>query len=89
MRIDYTVQIWREGAQYVAQAMPLDVVSAGSTPDQARGALDEAVNLFLATAQETGTLLQVLEECGYQSHEDGWRAPEWISIERRVAHLAA
>ena len=34
MRIDYTVQIWREGAQYVAQAMPVDVVSAGSTPDQ-------------------------------------------------------
>ena len=30
MRIDYTVQIWREGAQYVAQAMPVDVVSAGS-----------------------------------------------------------
>ena len=27
MRIDYTVQIWREGAQYVAQAMPVDVVS--------------------------------------------------------------
>jgi hypothetical protein len=31
MRVDYTVQIWREGAQFVAQAMPIDVVSAGST----------------------------------------------------------
>jgi predicted RNase H-like HicB family nuclease len=66
MRIDYTVQIWREGAQYVAQAMPVDVVSAGSTPDQARAALDEAVGLFLSTAQEMGTLREVLEECAYE-----------------------
>ena len=89
MRIDYTVQIWREEAQYVTQAMPVDVVSAGSTPDQARAALEEAVGLFLSTAQEMGTLREVLEECAYEYHEGGWRAPEWISVERHFAQLSA
>ena len=70
MSIDYTVQIWREGRQYIAHAMPLDVVSSGPTPDQARAALDEAVRLFLETAEEKGTLEQVLEESGYEGGMD-------------------
>ena len=45
VNVDYTVQIWKEGHQYVAHAMPLDVMSAGLTPDEARKALDEAVHL--------------------------------------------
>lgn len=73
MRVDYTVQIWREGAQFVAQAMPIDVVSAGSTPALARAALDEAVGLFLTTAQQMGTLREVLEECAYERDESGWK----------------
>ena len=69
MSIDYTVQIWREGTQYVAHAMPLDVMSAGATPDDARRALDEAVGLFLKTAADIGTLEQVLEDSGYEFRE--------------------
>ncbi len=30
--IENTVQIWKEGNQFVAHAMPLDVISPGSTP---------------------------------------------------------
>jgi predicted RNase H-like HicB family nuclease len=62
--IDYSVQIWREAEQYVAHAMPLDVMSAGATPEDARRALDEAVGLFLKTAADMGTFEQVLEEAG-------------------------
>jgi predicted RNase H-like HicB family nuclease len=65
MKIDYTVQIWREGEQSIAHAMPLDVASAGETPEGARQAVDEAVRLFLATAAEHGTLEEVLEDAGY------------------------
>ena len=39
MEIDYTVHIWKEGRQFVAHAMPLDVMSSGETPDAARAAL--------------------------------------------------
>lgn len=64
MSIDYTVQIWKEGNQFVAHAMPLDVMSEGDSPDAARRAVEEAVHLFLATAAEMGALEDVLQESG-------------------------
>ena len=87
MEIDYTVHIWKEGNQYVAQALPLDVMSSGATVEEARHALDEAVNLFLATAREMGTLDIVLEEAGYNMTDDQWLSPYWISIERHTTEL--
>lgn len=89
MRIDYTVQIWKEGSQFVAHAMPIDVASAGETPDQARAALDEAVQLFLLTAHEKGTLTDLLEECSYQLRDGCWLAPEWVAVERHSTLLRA
>jgi len=89
MQVDYTAQIWKEGRQYVAHAMPLDVASAGATPEAARAALDEAVRLFLATALEMGTLEQVLEECSYEFRDGCWRAPEWVAVEQHSALLTA
>ena len=65
MDIEYTIQIWKEGGQFIAHAMPLDVMSSGPTPEEARKALYEAVSLFLDTAIEMGTLDGVLEESGY------------------------
>ncbi|MGA2661855.1 MAG: hypothetical protein ABSH34_30615 [Verrucomicrobiota bacterium] len=76
MRIDYTVQIRREGNQFVAHAMPLDVASSGETPEAARQAVDEAVRLFLATAAEHGTLEEVREDAGYRREDNFWRQPD-------------
>jgi len=73
------VQIWREGAQAVAQTMPIDVVSSGPRADSARPASEEAVHLLLFTAQSAGTLQEVLEEYSYELQEGVWRAPEWAA----------
>jgi predicted RNase H-like HicB family nuclease len=89
MKIDYTVQVWREGQQYVAHAMPLDVASAGETPEAARQAVDEAVRLFLATAAEHGTLEEVLEDAGYSREGGAWRGPDWLGVEQRSCLAAA
>ncbi len=70
MNIEYTVQIWKEGNQFIAHAMPLDVMSSGFTPEDAKKALEEAVHLFLDTAAEKGTLNLVLEEVGYEYKEN-------------------
>jgi predicted RNase H-like HicB family nuclease len=80
--IEYTVHIWQEEAQYIAHAMPLDVVSAGPSPEEARKALDEAVHLFLVTAADMGTLEDVLQESGYEFRQGGWVSPSWVAIER-------
>ena len=85
VNIDYTVQIWKEGNQFVAHAMPLDVMSAGQTPEEARKALDEAVHLFLVTAADIGTLDEVLQEAGYEFSQGQWISPAWVAIERHSA----
>jgi len=87
--IDYTAQIWKEGSQYVAHAMPLDVMSSGKTPEEARQALDEAVHLFLVTADDMGTLDEILQETGYELREGRWISPPWVAIERHSATLGA
>jgi predicted RNase H-like HicB family nuclease len=83
MKIDYAVQVWREGNQYIAHAMPLDVASSGETPEEARQAADEAVRLFLSTAAQHGTLEQVLEDAGYGRDGGSWRGPDWLGVEQR------
>lgn len=80
--IEYTVHIWEEGNQFVAHAMPLDVMSSGETPEQARRALDEAVHVFLVTAADMGTLKEILEEAGYEMKEGKWISPPWVAIEK-------
>ena len=85
MDIEYTVQIWKEGSQFVAHAMPLDVMSSGKTPAEAGEALDEAVRLFLATAAEMGTFEEILQECGYELRDGQWTCPPSIAVERHSA----
>jgi predicted RNase H-like HicB family nuclease len=80
--IDYTVQIWKEGDQYVAHATPIDVMSSGRTVEEAREALDEAVLLFIKTASDAGTLDAVLKESGYSKRRSRWIKPEWIGVEQ-------
>ena len=80
--IEYTVQIWKEGDQFVAHAMPLDVMSSGKTPDEARKALDEAVHLFLVTALDMGNLEEILQDSGYEFSGEKWISPSWVAIER-------
>jgi len=83
-----TVHIYKEGVQYVAHAMPLDVMSSGTTPEAARQALDEAVRAFLLTAADIGTLEQVLEESGYERQGDRWVCPAFVAVERHELALA-
>ncbi len=89
MKLGYTVQLFREGRHYIAHALPLDVASSGPTPAKARAALDEAVNLFLATARDEGSLVQVLEEAGYTQSARGWSSPRWLGTEKAAALLSA
>jgi predicted RNase H-like HicB family nuclease len=69
--------------------MPLDVMSSGKTPEEARKALDEAVQLFLVTAADMGTLHEILQETGYELKEGRWISPSWVAIERHSAILGA
>lgn len=51
-----TAVIWREGKRYVSKCPELGVASFGATPESARAALEEAVQLYLSNARKLGLL---------------------------------
>ena len=84
MTIETTTRVWREGKHYIAHALPLDVASSGDSPEAARRALREAVELFVATAREHGTLDDVLDECGYRFEAGKWVAPQIVEQQQET-----
>jgi predicted HTH domain antitoxin/predicted RNase H-like HicB family nuclease len=89
MKIEYTVQIWSEEEQFVAHAMPLDVMSSGRTPEEARAALDEAVHVFLVAAVDEGSLEEILYEAGYERQGGEWINPSLVATEKHSTAVPA
>ena len=89
IQLDHTVQIWQEGETYVAHVHPLDVMSCGDTPQEARRNVEEAVRLFVKVAAEQGTLDEIFREAGYVLEDHRWVAPAILSSERTTLALSA
>lgn len=62
-------QVWREDGVYVSRWPRLGVYSQGDTEREAREHLTEAVELFIRSCYERGTLDAVLETRGLQEDE--------------------
>lgn len=80
--IAFTIHIFKEGGSYVAYTPELDLSSCGGTADEARKNIWDAVQGFLETSEEMGTLNEVLEEGGYRREGEKWLSPEFISLDR-------
>jgi predicted RNase H-like HicB family nuclease len=85
--ISFTVGVFREGDAFVAHAPELDVSSCGDTADEARRNIRDAVRAFLETSNEMGTLADILEEAGYRRDADGWKPPEFVSLDRMAVGI--
>jgi len=57
----------RKAQYWVSSCPPLDIFSQGKTEEEAKKNLVTAVNLFLRSCYERGTLDQALKECGFIS----------------------
>ena len=83
MKFSFESEIWEEEGQYVARANPFNVMTCAKTKEAVQAELLEAVELFLETARDMGTLEDILVECGYKSAENSWefmRHPERRSV---------
>ena len=87
MDIQFTSDIFKEGAQYVAHSPELDLSSCAGTETKARENLIEAARLFLEEADKMGTLEQILQESGYVRRGGAWQAPRLISRQRASVAL--
>ena len=88
MDIQFTTQIFKEGDTFVAYAPELDLSSCGTTIEQAKTHLEEAVTAFIEETERMGTLQEILEEAGFTKEEAGWKAPEIVVQEKTRLALA-
>ena len=67
--MDLTVpaEIWRDGGHFVSCCPPLDVYSQGSDKKTALDNLVEALQLFIGSCIDRGTLDQALKDCGFEA----------------------
>ena len=63
-----TAVIWKEGARFVSKCPELGVASYGKTPEAARKALKEAIELYLENAQRLGLLKELVPALSASIH---------------------
>ncbi len=80
--IAFTTHIFREGDSFVAHVPELDISSCGNSADEARKNILDAVQGFLETCADMGTLNEILDEAGYRREGDNWVPPEFVSLDR-------
>ncbi len=80
--ITFTVQVFREGKMFVSYAPEFAVSSCGYTLEEAKKNLKEAVEAFLETARDIGTMEDILEEAGYTYKHKRWIDPELLVMDR-------
>ena len=68
VQVEFTVpaEVREDGAHFIAVCPPLDVFSQGDTEQSALVNLAEALQLFVESCYERGTLEQVLKDCGFK-----------------------
>jgi len=75
------VVFFEEGDVIVAHCVPLDVSSCGHSLEEARRSVREAIELFLETCDEIGTLNEVLEEAGFVNDGERWLPPAIVQLD--------
>jgi len=62
------IQIFKEEGfdEYIANCESLRICSQGSTVEEAKKMLVEAIEIFIEDCHQSGTLIDVLLECGFQ-----------------------
>lgn len=70
MELRVPIEIHKKDNWYVASCPVLDVVSQGKNESSAKRNLGEALELFLTTCFEMGTLDDVLKTCGFELFPD-------------------
>jgi predicted RNase H-like HicB family nuclease len=60
--------VFKESGKYIVACCPiLDVLSQGKNQREAKKNLVEALNLFIISCYEHGTLDEVMKECGFKA----------------------
>ncbi len=81
-KLTFRAEFFQEGNVYVGLCPELNVSSFGEDIEDAQQSLQEAVEAFIETCEEMGTIEEVLEEAGFLKEEDAWFSREPVVEER-------
>lgn len=81
-KLIFRAEFFQEGDVYVGLCPELNVSSFGEDIEDAQDSLQEAVEAFIETCDEIGTLEEVLEEAGFLRENDAWFSREPVLEER-------
>src|SRR3989344_8049197 len=81
-KLTFTIQIFKEGKQFVSFNPELRVASCGKTAEIAKENIKDAIRGFLLSARKKGTLGDILEEAGFVQQKKSWRDPYMVSLDR-------
>jgi len=85
-KLTFRAEFFQEDDVYVGLCPELNVSSFGEDIEDAQQSLQEAVEAFIETCEEMGTLEEVLEESGFLKEKDTWFSREPV-VEERLAVL--
>lgn len=73
VQVEFTVpaEVREDGAYFIAVCPPLDVFSQGETEESALVNLAEALQLFIESCYQRGTLEDVLKDCCFKPGNSG------------------
>ena len=80
-KLIYRAEFFKEGDVYVGLCPELNVSSFGENIEDAKRSLHEAVEAFIETCEEMGTLEEVLEESGFLLDQNVWSSREPVLAE--------
>lgn len=66
MKMQITIELWKEGDLYVARTPELDMVAQGHSPESAKTNLFEVIEIQFEEMKRIGTLDEFLSEAGYK-----------------------
>ncbi len=69
--INLPMVLKKKKTMWISSCPGLDVVSQGTTEEEARKNLAEALRLFITTCFQRGTLEEVMKDCGFSVIETG------------------
>ncbi|OGI61326.1 hypothetical protein A2814_00830 [Candidatus Nomurabacteria bacterium RIFCSPHIGHO2_01_FULL_38_19] len=80
--LTFTVQVFREGKNFVSYNPELKVASCGKSIDEAKDNLKQAMSGFLKSARKMNTLEEIMEEAGFLYKKHRWFTPDLLVMDR-------
>lgn len=89
-KVILNIAFYREGKRFIAYSPALDLSTCGDTQQQAKKRFEEMLQIFLEETDKTGTLEDVLLECGWKKighAQRCWQPPVFVGQTQEEVRL--